>query len=440
MGLFDFFIKKELEEIKNLKFIVSNLSGENRAISEKYAPIKDINGEINNLNKDKQDLISEISRLKRKYNLLKKIVSKKENSIIELDEIILLQDFGLYTPTYDFVYSEQYKLELEHIRDKQKRMILDKKAAICDTRWYVDGSIRKGESMTDKNIKQMLRCFNIECEILIDKVKFNNIGAYTTKIRKSYETLNKINLSGKISISWDYLQLKVDELNLAYEYALKKQEEKDEQRRIRESLREEAKLAKELEDARRDLEKEKEHYKNALSKVLYQIQNDKIQDKESLLDKQKIITTRLVELEDAIRDIDYREANKKAGYVYVISNIGSFGEGVYKIGMTRRLDPMDRVNELGDASVPFRFDVHAIIFSDDAPRLENALHKAFENKRVNMMNNRREFFKATLDEIECIVKQNYDKTVDFNKIHIAEQYRKSMRVMDNLGSPQLTLN
>ncbi len=163
-------------------------------------------------------------------------------------------------------------------------------------------------------------------------------------------------------------------------------------------------------------------------------------EKEILLDKKRTIEKHLTELDVAIKNIDYREANKRAGYVYVISNIGSFGENVYKIGMTRRLDPMERVHELGDASVPFKFDVHAMIFSDDAPTLETALHHAFENKKVNMINGRREFFNVTIDEIEEVVKANYDKSVDFVKIPQAEQYRESKKLLDLLKNAKVQEN
>ena len=140
------------------------------------------------------------------------------------------------------------------------------------------------------------------------------------------------------------------------------------------------------------------------------------------------LENQLSDIEKAINDIDYREANQKAGYVYVISNIGAFGPDVYKIGMTRRLDPQERVDELGDASVPFNFDVHAMIFSDDAPALEAALHKAFEDRKLNMVNTRREFFNVTLDEIKEVVKRNFDKTVEFIDIPDAEQYRISQKL------------
>mgnify|MGYP000329211814 FL=1 len=243
-----------------------------------------------------------------------------------------------------------------------------------------------------------------------------------------------MNSKNAVSISYEYLSLKIDELQLAYEYAQKKQEEKEEQKRIREQMREETKLQKEIEEARKDIEKEQRHYTNALLKLNKQLESCDEIEKEVLLEKRQEIESHLTELDVAIKDIDYREANKKAGYVYIISNIGSFGENVYKIGMTRRLDPMERVDELGDASVPFKFDVHAMIFSDDAPKLEAALHRAFEDKKVNMVNNRREFFKVTLNEIEEVVKNNYDKTVEFKRIPQADQYRESIKILASINA------
>ena len=183
-----------------------------------------------------------------------------------------------------------------------------------------------------------------------------------------------------------------------------------------------------LEEARKDIVKEQSHYNNALKDIIERMNNASSIETEYLLEKKGEIEKRLNMLDQKLKDIDYREANKRAGYVYIISNIGSFGENIYKIGMTRRLNPMERVNELGDASVPFKFDVHALIFSDDAPTLETALHHAFEDRKVNMVNTRREFYRVTLDEIEAVVKSNFDKTVEFTKIPIAEQYRESLRL------------
>ncbi|MCD8025772.1 MAG: GIY-YIG nuclease family protein [Clostridiales bacterium] len=195
-------------------------------------------------------------------------------------------------------------------------------------------------------------------------------------------------------------------------------------------MREQAKLEKEIEEQRKKIIKEQTHYNNQLKTIDKQLseQNLSESDIQSLEAKKSEVKAQLCELEKSLKDVDYRAANQKAGYVYVISNIGSFDENIYKIGMTRRLDPMERVSELGDASVPFKFDVHAMIFSDNAPALEAALHKAFEDKKLNMVNTRREFFNVTLDEIEAVVKANYDKTVEFNRLAPAEQYRESLKI------------
>jgi hypothetical protein len=195
--------------------------------------------------------------------------------------------------------------------------------------------------------------------------------------------------------------------------------------------RENAKVQKELEEQRKKLEKEQSHYLNVLNRLRDQLESENDDEQKKLL-REKIENAKddVSKLEDAIREVDYRQANERAGYVYVISNIGAFGKDVYKIGMTRRLDPQDRIDELGGASVPFKFDVHAFIFSADAPKLETALHKAFADKRLNLMNNRKEFFMVTLEEIEKVVRENHDRTVDFTHEPIAEQFRESEKMRE----------
>lgn len=420
MGLLDFLKKKELLEIARLKEKCSQF--------EKFSDIINLKVEVDKLSDECCRLNSDINTLVAKKEIINKLIERKKKELIELNDNILLQDFGMYNPVYDLGPSEFYKQRLEEIREKQKMLILGKSAAICNTQWTVDGSRAKGISMTNQNIKQVLRCFNSECDILISKVKFNNIESFTSKIRNAYLLLNKLNRNNNVMITEEYLDLKLEELKLSHEYKLKKQEEKEEARRIRDELKEEAKLQKEIEEARKDINKEINHYNNVLSKLVSQIEGASVIEKGLLIERKNEIESHISELKSKIEDIDFREANKRAGYVYIISNIGSFGKDVYKIGMTRRLDPMERIYELGDASVPFQFDVHALIFSEDAPKLEAALHHAFENKKVNMVNNRREFFNVTIDEIEEVVKNNYDKTVEFIKIPQAEQYRESLKI------------
>lgn len=375
--------------------------------------------------KGKQDIYKEIESLTSLRNELK-------NEVIELDDEILYQSFGVYTPQYDFAYLDQYKDKLKEIRDKQKKMIADKKAVITRTNWKVNGSELLGQRLISENSKQIIRNFNIECDICIDKVKFNNYENSKERIFKAYEMQNSLNETNNIEINYEYYKLKIDELNLAFEYQQKKKEEKEELRIKRELLKEEEKVAHEIEEKRKQYEKEQSHYENVMKKLKEQIESEKNEERRQvLLERKSEIENDLSDVDKAMADLDYREANKRAGYVYIISNIGAFGENVYKIGMTRRLDPEDRITELSGASVPFKFDIHATIFSDDAPKLEAALHHAFEDKKLNLVNGRKEFFRVTLDEIKEVVQKNYDKTVDFVNIPEAEQFRTSEMIRQN---------
>lgn len=368
----------------------------------------------------------ETKDIKNEIDNLSEIRNELKQEIIQLDDEILYQSFGVYKPQYDFTELDQYKDKLKEIRDKQKQMIINKSAVIIGTQWKVNGSEKAGQKLIAENSKQAIRNFNLECDICIDKVKFNNYENVKQRIAKSYELQNELNETNNIEISFDYYKLKIEELNLSFEYAQKKKEEKEELRIQRELRREEEKVAREIEERRREYEKEQLHYENAMKKIEEQLQVEKSEDREQfLLERKNEIDNNLIDVNKAMKDLDYREANQRAGYVYIISNIGAFGENVYKIGMTRRLEPKERIIELSGASVPFKFDIHAMIFSDDAPKLETALHHAFEDRKINLVNGRKEFFRVTLDEIKKVVKDNYDKTVDFINLPEAEQFRTS---------------
>lgn len=426
MGIMDFFkakenkrLKQEVEELRNL-------------LTPEQKEVKDISDYLLELQEKKDKLVNQVEKLNEEISDLINQKNIKKKELITLDEEVLMQDFGLYQPKYDFATSEQYKAKLDDLRNKQKQMIKDKTAVNYSTNWTVDGSKAKGTKMTNDNIKQILRSFNTECENAIDRVKFNNIDSMKKRIEKSFESLNKLNETVHVGLKPSFLNLKIEELYLAYEYQVKKQEEKEEQKRIREELREQAKLKKELEEARKNIDKDLKHFTNALESLNIQLNNNEItqEQREALLNKKNELEEQINTLTNNLKDIDYRQENQKAGYVYVISNIGAFGEDIYKIGMTRRLNPQDRIDELGDASVPFNFDVHAMIFAEDAPALENALHKAFDNKKVNMINQRREFFNVKLEEIEKVIRNNFDNTVEFIKIPEAEQYRESVKMRE----------
>lgn len=353
-------------------------------------------------------------------------LDRLKEEVIETNDTVLFQSFGLYTPRFDFVKADDYKARLLEIRAKQKDMIKAKTAVSGSKSWTVNGSEAKGKKMVADMQKLLLRAFNSECDDIVEHVTYSNIEASEKRITASRDAISKLGDMMSIGITSGYYKLKIDELHLAFEYAQKKQDEKEAQKEARAQMREAAKLAKEIEAARLKLEKEQSHYQNALSKLDAQLANASDEDRPAIEAKREQLVRQLDKIDKEFKDVDYREANQKAGYVYIISNIGAFGENVYKIGMTRRLDPMDRVDELGDASVPFDFDVHAMIFSDDAPKLEAALHNAFADRKLNFVNQRREFFNVSLDEIKRVVKENFDKSVEFTEIAPAEQYRESL--------------
>lgn len=408
-------------------FNASKIRQENDALKELMTPEM----------QDAAALSLKITELERQYEKLQKEYSHIEHKVQSLkkdaiffEDAIIFQDFGLYTPRYDFVNAEAYKLQLDKIRTDQKAMIKNDTAITGAKNWTVDGSQSKGQKMVNDMKKLFLRAFNSDCEDVITKVKYNNYEMSVKKIRQSAESIEKLGKTMGLMITSRYINSKIEELHLAFEYRLKLQEEKETQKEARAEMREAAKLQKEIEAQRKKIEKEQTHYQTAYEKILKQLAESP--DNVDLLTKKAEIENNLSEIEKAIKEVDYREANQRAGYVYIISNIGAFGDNVYKIGMTRRLDPQDRIDELGDASVPFNFDIHAMIFSDDAPALENALHKAFESKKLNMVNQRREFFNVTLDEIKEVVKKNFDQTVEFIEVADAEQYRISQKMKETL--------
>lgn len=426
MGLKDIIRCKEtIKENEELKEKVKELES---LIMPEHQQISDLNDRIKLLTEKSEDLQETISLRKNKVAELQNTLDQLNEQIVETNETVLLQSYGIYEPIYDFATSDEYKDALQGIRAFCKDLIKEGNAVTGDLSWSVNGNAAKGRKMVADMQKLLLRAFNTECDELINKVKYNNYSSYEKRIEKACNQISKLGSVMGIAITEFYKENKITELQLAFEYAQKKQQEKEEQREIKAKMREEAKLQKEIEEARKKLEKEQTHYLNALAKINRQLSEASESEKEELISKKQELEEKIEDTEKAIKDVDYREANKRAGYVYIISNIGAFGENVYKIGMTRRLDPMERVYELGDASVPFNFDVHAMIFSDDAPKLENALHKAFEDRKLNMVNQRREFFNVTLDEIKKVVKENYDKTVEFIDLPEAEQYRVSEKM------------
>ena len=341
--------------------------------------------------------------------------------------------FGLYKPQYQFDTPEQFKAEMARVYERQKELVRAGKAASFAVSWTVGNSKREGERMQKQYSKLLLRAFNGECDAAIAKVAWNNAARMEERIRKAFDAVNQLGEVMTVSLSAEYRELKLAELHLEHELAEKKREIAEEQRRIREQMRDEEKALREAERAQEEAEAEEDRFQKALDKAKVELSRARGEEHARL-------NTKILELQNQLAAAHAMSARAKslaemtrAGHVYIISNVGSFGESVFKIGMTRRLDPMDRVRELGGASVPFPFDVHAMVYNEDAPALEAAFHQRFKDRGVNLVNARKEFFHVELAELEAFAKQR-GLALAFTKLAEAREYRESVAMRLARGS------
>ena len=355
-------------------------------------------------------------------------ISRMQAEATVLDEEANLREFGFYKPHYDFADSEKYQTRLDTIRERQKAMLKAKSAAVCRIEWTVNGSKVEGRKQTNQMLRLMLRAFNGEADAAIAKVRYNNVHVMEARIQKSWEMINTLAQVQQCVIVPEYRDLKMAELRLSHEYEEKVAAEKEEQRRIKEQMREEEIALREIQRALEESEREEKRFAEALDKARAQVESLEGAKREAMATKIADLERRLAEAHQKAERAKSRAELTRSGHVYVISNVGSFGEDIYKIGMTRRLEPMDRIRELGDASVPFQFDVHAVLYTDDAPTLENTLHRAFDQHRVNLVNERKEFFKVPIEQI-VETARNLHADAHFTLLAEAAEYRKTKALM-----------
>lgn len=334
---------------------------------------------------------------------------------VDLDDIFILQEAGIYKYHHPLEHSIQYKDELESVESHQAELIRTGQAIRANQDFAYENSIAKGQKLSSDLCKLMLRAYNAEAENCIRTIRAGNIDTIKRRLERTLKAISKLGRIMDMRISTEYHLLKIKELELTSDFFEKKKEEKEREREERARLREEKRAAKELEAERIRLLKERQHIENALNVL----RASGAEDLE--------LVTKLNDLDDAIRQNDYRIANIRSGYVYVISNRGAFGENVVKIGLTRRLEPRDRITELSGASVPFKFDIHALFFSEDAVTLENELHKHFQSRALNQVNQRKEFFFASPKEVESVLISKVGNLLEYNESIESEEYFQSLR-------------
>lgn len=334
---------------------------------------------------------------------------------IDVRNAIDVSEFGLYDFPHPAEDSARLAADLSAIRVEIKNCIAAKRATTAVSNFTFNNSAAKGRTFINDMSKMLLAAYNAEAENAIKTVRAGGLSTAQARLEKAAD---RVATNGKmiaLAITGEYHRLRMRELELAARHLAAVQAAKEVERAHREELREAKRAEEELRREREKLDKEREHYANALAAL--EARGDEAGAAE--------LRAKLAEIEQSIADVDYRAANVRAGYVYVISNLGSMGEHVVKIGMTRRLDPMDRIRELSDASVPFNFDVHALFFSEDAYGIEAMLHRHFADRRVNRINLRREFFYATPDEVLGALQEHKIAVIEYRTNADAEEYRAS---------------
>lgn len=318
----------------------------------------------------------------------------------------------------EFGYAEAGK-ELKLARETTRSLVKAERAATCE---YVEAN-RK-----ETAIRFVVDAFNGKVDSILSRSKADNRGKLEQEIRDAFSMVNYNGAAFRNArISDEYLAARLNELKWAATANALKEQEREEQRELREQMREEEKARKEYERAIKEAAREEELIRKAMEKMQQQVAAASDAQKAEYEAKLRELETKLQAAEEKNQRVLSMAQQTRTGHVYVISNIGSFGEEVFKIGMTRRLEPLERVRELGDASVPFEFDIHAMIFSDDAPHLEKTLHRHFLRQQMNKVNPRKEFFRLSLGQIRKEL-EGLGVETHWTMTAAAHDYRETLRI------------
>ena len=427
--------QKILNEIATERAVAnSDLENIKNSIAEKNSILTQLNFEIERLSLENESLNKQAQSQIKKINRIKELYKGVSHTI---------DNFFNYNPTDSILRIPPY--DLEELESISPSVILklhcmdikDLRKAYNENNKLIDNILSQyqGRYTTKANqaiYKLMVVALRGELQNILNNLKYEKLDKSIDDVKTVTDKYLKIASDGNQSIVGTLTKfigeieyLFMNAVKIEYNYYVKKEQAKQEQLSIRQQMREEAEERKILEQQRKQVEKEEEKFNNEIAKLQETILLTTEEDKLMELNK------RILELQAQLSDVVIKKEeitklqNGKAGNVYIISNLGSFGENVFKIGMTRRIDPQERIDELGSASVPFRFDVHSFIFSENAVDMEKQLHTIFREKRVNKVNLRKEFFSTTIDELEQIV-TDIEPTAEFNKTMIAEEFRQSL--------------
>ncbi|HCD2706531.1 TPA: DUF4041 domain-containing protein [Staphylococcus aureus] len=408
-------------------YALSKLILVNKFVEPDLVTLQNLKEKNKSINIENQKIKREIQELK---NLKKDLISSIEEGTKELEHITSYLNDELFKYDIELTYPfDLVEVDSSQINTYIKKLQMKEKELLNLEEVKIFNVSTENKRHQNAQAKQIIRLFNAETSQLINKVNSKNIESMQNKIFKSYEGINKIFETDNVRIPETLLDMKLEMLDLMHKYQVKIEDEKIIRREERARLKEIEQAEKEMEKKLKELDKDIRHHNNEIKKLTMYLNNTDLQvEKELYIEKIRELDQSLKNLNSERENVEDRKDNAQSGFVYIISNIGSFGENVYKIGVTRRLEPMDRINELSSASVPFEFDVHALIFSENAFELENKLHEYFKKYKVNKVNGRKEFFKVNINEIKDKVLSEHNSTVQFIDEPKAIQYRETLRL------------
>ena len=448
LGAFDYYKILDMTEQLKKEYEAKKLTAQ----EDFQKHLDSIDKSIAEKNSECQNILNQLEELRSQEVKLNKNVKTQTNKLNKSKELVKAINYTFdkylnYEPSQSTLrFPENQLSELEEIspsvilklhcmdiKDLRKAYRLNDKQIDSILQKY---SARYTTKANQAIYKLMVIALRAELQNILYNLIYEKLDTSIGDVKKVTQKFLKVAAEGNQSIAGTLTKfigeieyLFINAVKIEYNYYVKKEEPRQEQLAIREQMRQEAQERKALEAERKKVEKEESKYNTEIEKLQNQLQSASSSELEQL-------NARILQLQAQLSEVVLKKeeisnlANGKAGNVYVISNLGSFGENVFKIGMTRRLNPQDRVDELGNASVPFKFDVHSFIFSDDAVGLESKLHEMLNQKRVNKVNMRKEFFNVTIDELEELVTE-IEPTAEFNRTMAAEEYRQSLSTTEN---------
>jgi len=406
-----------------------------------------IKSEYESIKTEYDTLNKKLSSLRIEYNKLDTQYEQKIDCSIPESYLSEVYDAAQFSSDE---WADKYDKAVQKSKDIKKSGCASK----CEVTWTVNGSRAQGKKQTNDLSKLAVMTFDIIVDRACNYVRANNYDQLKNKVLKQFDKINKLNAVSQITITNEYLKAKLDELSAIHKYRVILAEEKEKSREIKRKALEEKRERQKLEEEERKLQAELNKKKEIEAKAIELLKNklekekkNQEEQKDNLIEIERLNKT-VRELEEKIRkaeednkasedeliekivDIQEKKELMQSGFVYVISNYGAFGENVFKIGVTRRTDPLDRINELGNASVPFRFNVHSIIPSDEAFKLENAIHKKLRRYRVNLVNNHKEFFKIDINELHSLL-GDMIPNLQFTNDITEEQYLETLDIRNN---------